>query len=137
MAKHVVATASEIPPGGRKLVKIGERRIVIFNLAGEFFAISNRCPHQGAPLSEGRLTGFVSSPTPGKYCYERRGEVLRCPWHAWEYDIRTGKSWCDPRHVKVRQFEVSLESGERLAEGPYVIETFEINVEDRYLVVTL
>ena len=137
MAKYVVAPAHEISPGGRKLVAVGGRKIVIFNLAGEFFAVSDRCPHQGGPLSQGVLTGFVSSREPGEYCYSRRGEVIRCPWHSWEYDIRTGKSWCDPRRIQVRNFEVNVESGARLVEGPYVAETFPVSVEDEYVVVTL
>jgi nitrite reductase/ring-hydroxylating ferredoxin subunit len=137
MAKYVVAPAHEIAPGSRKLVEVAGRKIVIFNLAGEFFALSDRCPHQGGPLSQGRLTGFVSSRKPGEYCYSRRGEVIRCPWHSWEYDIRTGKSWCDPRRVEVRRFEVGVEPGARLVEGPYVAETFPVSVEDAYLVVTV
>ena len=136
MAKYVVAPVDAIAPGSRKLVEVAGRRIVIFNLAGEFFALSDRCPHQGGPLSQGRLTGFVSSREPGEYCYSRRGEVIRCPWHSWEYDIRTGKSWCDPRRVEVRRFEVGVEPGARLVEGPYVAETFPVSVEDAYLVVT-
>ncbi len=109
----------------------------MFNLAGEFFAVSDRCPHQGGPLSKGIVTGFVESQEPGEYRYSRRGEVIRCPWHSWEYDIRTGTSWCDPRRVQVRNFEVGVESGARLVEGPYVAETFAVSVEDEYLVVTM
>ena len=137
MAKYVVAPAREIAPGGRKLVEVRGRKIVIFNLQGEFFAMSDRCPHQGGPLSKGKLTGLVSSSAPGEYCYSRRGEVIRCPWHSWEYDIRTGKSRCDPGRVQVRRFEVNVETGARLVEGPYVAETVPVSVEDAYLVVTM
>ena len=137
MAKHVVAAVSEIAPGGRKLVEVNGRAIVLFNLSGEFFALSNRCPHQGGNLCEGQLTGLVESSEPGEYHVSRQGEILRCPWHQWEYDIRTGKSWCDPRRIQVRNFEVNVESGARLVEGPYVAETFAVSVEDEYLVVTM
>jgi 3-phenylpropionate/trans-cinnamate dioxygenase ferredoxin subunit len=137
VAKYVVAQARDIAPGERKLVEVRGRKLVIFNLTGEFFAMSDRCPHQGGPLSKGHLTGFVSSSEPGSYCYSRKGEVIRCPWHSWEYDIRTGKSWCDPRRVRVRRFEVTVEAGARLVEGPYVAETFPVSIEDEYLVVTM
>ncbi len=137
MAKYVIARTRDIPPGRRKLVEVKGRRLVIFNLDGEFFAVSDRCPHQGGPLSKGKLTGVVSSPEPGRYCYSRKGEVIRCPWHAWEYDIRTGKSWCDPRRTQVRRFVVSVETGAQLVEGPYVAETFPVSVEDEYLVVAI
>jgi 3-phenylpropionate/trans-cinnamate dioxygenase ferredoxin subunit len=133
--KHVVAAASEIPPGGRKLVSAGGRAIAVFNLGGEFFALSNRCPHRGGPLCKGELTGLVLSEGAGDYNYIRRGEIIRCPWHSWEFDIRTGKSWCDPDKVKARRFGVSVEKGAKLIEGPYVAETFRVSVENDYVVV--
>jgi nitrite reductase/ring-hydroxylating ferredoxin subunit len=134
-ARHVVAPVGEIPRGGHKLVQAGERRIVVFNLGGEFFALSDRCPHQGGSLCNGIVTGHVSAPEPGVYRYERRGEMIRCPWHSWEFDIRTGKSWFDPRRVGVRQFPAHVEHGAALVEGPYLAETFPARVEDSYVVV--
>jgi len=137
MAKHVVAIVSEIAPGGRKRVEVKGRAIVLFNLAGEFFALATRCPHQGGDLSQGILTCLVESSEPGAYRTSRHGEILRCPWLQWEYDIRTGKSWVDPRSVRVRNFPVSVEPGARLVEGPYVAETFPVSVENEYVVVEL
>ena len=55
MARHVVARVDEIPPGERKIVEVAGRSIGVFNVGGEFFALRNRCPHQGGPLCEGRL----------------------------------------------------------------------------------
>jgi nitrite reductase/ring-hydroxylating ferredoxin subunit len=135
MAKNVVAHVRDIPPGGRGLFEIGGRTIVVFNLKGEFFALLNRCPHTGGPLAQGRLTGLVQSDEPGCYKYSRRGEIIRCPWHSWEFDIRTGKSWCDPSRVRARTYAVSVESGASLVEGPYKAETFPVTVEDQYVVV--
>jgi 3-phenylpropionate/trans-cinnamate dioxygenase ferredoxin subunit len=135
MAKHVVAPVAEIPPGGRKCVEVQKRPIVIFNLGGEFFALNSRCPHRGGNLGQGMLTGLVQSNEPGDYRYSRKGEILRCPWHSWEFDIRTGKSWCDPARLHVRQYTVSVEEGAKLVEGPYVAETFPVTVENDYVVV--
>ena len=135
MAKHVVAPVDDIPPGGRRLVEVNGRAVVIFNLGGEFFALNNRCPHKGGSLSQGVTTGLVESSQPGEYRTSRPGEIIRCPWHSWEFDIRTGKSWCDPGMVRARQYPVSVESGSRLVEGPYVAETFPVSVEDEYIVV--
>src|SRR5947209_6094172 len=135
MAKHVVAPVAEIPPGGRKLVTVAGRAIVVFNLGGEFFALSDRCPHKGGSLSQGRLTGLVQSSSPGEYRYERRGEIIRCPWHSWEFDIRTGRSWCDPGKLKTRRYQVTVEQGATLVEGPYKAETFPVSVENDYVVV--
>jgi nitrite reductase/ring-hydroxylating ferredoxin subunit len=135
MPKHVVAAVKDLPPGGRKVVEVNGRAIVVFNLDGEFFALNDRCPHKGGPLSKGKLTGLVESSEPGEYRYSRRGEIIRCPWHSWEYDIRTGQSWCDPQRVRTRRYAVTVERGARLVEGPYTAETFPVTVEDEYVVV--
>jgi 3-phenylpropionate/trans-cinnamate dioxygenase ferredoxin subunit len=134
MAKHVIAALRDFPPGTRRLVEVKGRGIVVFNIKGEFFALANRCPHQGGSLYHGRLTGLVQSREPGKYEYSRKGEILRCAWHGWEFDVRTGKSWCDPARVRARQFPVSVAAGAQLVEGPYVAETFAVGVEDDYVV---
>ena len=123
MSKHVVATVDEIPPGGRKLVTVRGRPIAVFNLDGQFYGLFNRCPHQGGPMCEGLLTGLVESDTPGEYSYTRKGEIIRCPWHQWEFDIRTGRSWCDPRRLRLMKYDVAVEAGATLVEGPYVAET--------------
>jgi nitrite reductase/ring-hydroxylating ferredoxin subunit len=133
--RHVVAAVGEIPPGGRKLVEVEGRRVVVFNLGGEFFALADRCPHQGGSLAAGRVTGEVSSSEPGEYRYARRGEMIRCPWHYWEFDIRTGQSRFDPGRVKARRYEARIESGAALQDGPYCAETFAVRVEDDYVVV--
>jgi nitrite reductase/ring-hydroxylating ferredoxin subunit len=138
MAKHVVGTVAEIPPGSRKLVEVSGRSIGIFNLGGAFFALRNRCPHQGAALCEGPLGGFVASSGPGQYAMSRPGEILRCPWHGWEFDVRTGQSWFDPAKVRVKSYEVKVESAASVpVPGPYVAETFPVSVENSYVVVEL
>ena len=135
MARIVVAPVGEIPAGGRKLVEAEGKRIVVFNLGGEFFALSDRCPHQGGSLCAGLVSGHVESSEPGVYRYARRGEMVRCPWHYWEFDIRTGKSWFDPKRVQVRQFLAQVTSGAALVDGPYVAETFAVRHEGDYVVV--
>ncbi|TIP92850.1 MAG: Rieske (2Fe-2S) protein, partial [Mesorhizobium sp.] len=120
MKKHVVASTAEIPPGARKLVTVAGRPIVIFNLDGNFFGLFNRCPHNGGSLADGIVTGLVRSTEPGTYTYCRRGEVVRCPWHGWEFDIRTGQSFCRPGDLKARQFNIEVADGRDIVEGPYV-----------------
>jgi len=145
MAKYIVAMVEEIPPGGRKIVEVAGRSIGVFNLDGEFFALRNRCPHQGGPLCSGALGGLISSSHPGEYHYSRAGEILRCPWHGWEFDIRTGQSWFDPAHVRVRRYQVTIESEQPVAvdptpqmnqaRGPYVAETYTVAVELCHIIV--
>jgi nitrite reductase/ring-hydroxylating ferredoxin subunit len=134
MARHVVATVDDIPPGQRMLVKVGGREIGVFNVGGEYFAVSNRCPHEGASLCKGRIVGLVESSEPGSYQFSRRGELLRCPWHGWEFDLRTGKSWCEPDRTRLRSFELKVESGGALVEGELQAETFPVVIEKQYVV---
>jgi 3-phenylpropionate/trans-cinnamate dioxygenase ferredoxin subunit len=135
MARHVVAKSAELPPGTRRRVEIEGRQVLVLNINGELFALSDKCPHKGGSLTGGILTGLVESSEPGEYRYSRPGEMLRCPWHQWEFDVRTGRSWCDPRRMRLMNFNVSVESGAKLVEGPYVAETFPVTVEDDYIVV--
>jgi nitrite reductase/ring-hydroxylating ferredoxin subunit len=151
MAKHTVALIGEIPPGGRKIVEIAGRSIGVFNVNGDFFALRNRCPHQGAELCRGTICGFVASASPGEYTITRNGEVLRCPWHGWEFDIRSGQSCFDPSKVRVRRYEVSIEEiadyaneppaspettgAQGLQKGPYQAETYAVSIEQRTIVV--
>lgn len=135
MAKHVIAPLRDFPAGSRRLVDVKGRAIVVFNVNGEFFALANRCPHQGGSLVQGHLVGLIEASEPGCYRYSRRGEIIRCPWHGWEFDLRTGKSWCEPDRVRARQFSVSIAAGAKLVEGPYVAETFPVRVEDDYVVI--
>ncbi len=159
MARYVVARADEIPDGARKIVEVAGRSLGVFNLSGEFFALRNRCPHQGGPLCEGKTWGLAQARVPGEITYSRAGEILTCAWHGWEFDIRTGRSWCDPDRLRVRRYEVSVEEGTALASceagrgsaaraddaapapglvpGPYTAETFAVTTEGSYLVVEI
>jgi 3-phenylpropionate/trans-cinnamate dioxygenase ferredoxin subunit len=138
MSRRVLARASEVEPGTCKIVTVLGREIGLFNIDGEYFALSNRCPHKGAELCRGMIVGLVGSDGPGQYSLSRQGEFIRCPWHGWEFDIRTGQSWCDPKSVRARQFKVTIEPGSTLLKGPYVAETFPVTVEEEnYLVIDI
>lgn len=145
MPKYIVARADEIPSGGRKIVEAGGVSIGVFNLGGEFFALRNRCPHQGGPLCEGKLWGSLEAEVPGAFRYGRPGEILTCPYHGWEFDIRTGQSWCDPRRLRTRRYPIQIETGAALlsddptsgerVKGPYLAQTYTVTVDGSYLVV--
>jgi len=111
MARHIVARTTEIPPGGNKVVAVEGRDIVVFHVNGEFFALLNRCPHAGAPLDKAACVARLTSPEPGVYQRSRVGELLRCAWHGWEFDMRNGQSWFDPKRVKIRTYPVVIEDG--------------------------
>ncbi|MCP9472523.1 MAG: Rieske 2Fe-2S domain-containing protein [Nitrospira sp.] len=70
-----VACVDELSPGQSKVVMVNARPIALFNVDGKYYAIHNSCPHEGGPLAEGRLKGFVVS----------------CPWHDLAFDVRNGQ----------------------------------------------
>ena len=140
--RHAVATVEEIPPGARKIVEVAGRSIGVFNLGGEFFAIRNRCPHQGGPLCEGRLWSALTAPKPGELHTSRPGEIIACVWHGWEFDIRTGQSWCAPEKLRVRRYAVDVVDPDDspvsgYVKGPYQAETYPAEAEGGYVVVDL
>lgn len=128
MGKHVVGRASEIPPGERRIVESAGRSIGVFNVLGTFYALRNRCPHQAAPLCLGAVKGMTLPCKPGQYVWARDGEILRCPWHGWEFDITTGRSVFNPHRVHVRTYEVTVEPDDAS------VETYPVTVEDGLVV---
>ena len=137
MPKYVIGKVEQIPPGNRKLVEIRGRQIAIFNLNGDFFGILDRCPHQGASLCRGQIVGLVESEEPGEYKFSRQNEIIRCPWHGWEFDIRTGRSRCEPSKIRAPQYPVTVNDKDQLTDGEYITETFDVDVEGQYVVITV
>ena len=135
MTEYVIGRRDEFPTGRGVAVQAGRLTVAIFRVGDEFFALNNRCPHRGGSLYHGIQTGLVESREPGRYAYSRKGEMVKCPWHGWEFDMRTGQSWCDPARVRARRYAVSVEAGTQLVAGPYVAETVPVTVEGDYVVI--
>ena len=96
MAEFVkVGSVSELTPGSGKVVEIEGKTIALFNVEGKIYAMDNTCLHQGGPLGEGQLMG----------------EVVTCPWHQWEYNVRTGEN-VEDSSLKVATYPVQVEGGE-------------------------
>lgn len=109
--KEVICKREELLPGKIMKATLGRIPIVVCRtLDGDFYAFSNHCIHQGAPLSKGKLCGAAApTDTPGEYCYEKEGEILRCPWHGREFDIKNeGRMLADPTR-KLPGFSVTIE----------------------------
>jgi thiamine pyrophosphate-dependent acetolactate synthase large subunit-like protein/nitrite reductase/ring-hydroxylating ferredoxin subunit len=75
-----VADVDEIPAGRVKTVTAGIHTMALTHIDGKFTAMDNRCPHQGGPLGE----GSIETGSDGQ-CW------LRCPWHGWDFDPKTGR----------------------------------------------
>jgi 3-phenylpropionate/trans-cinnamate dioxygenase ferredoxin subunit len=128
MGRYLVGRASELPPGQRKIVEVEGRSIGIFNVHGWFYALRNRCPHQAAPLCLGAIKGMTLPGKPGEYVWARDGEILRCPWHGWEFDITTGRSIFNPHRTRVKTYEVTMEPDDA------AVDTYSVTVEDGVLI---
>jgi nitrite reductase/ring-hydroxylating ferredoxin subunit len=142
---HPVCPVAELPPGERQIIEIDSESIGVFNVDGEFHALKNVCPHHLAPLCEGTVGG-TSAPTDdvGDYNREKDGEIIRCPWHKWEFDITTGESVYNPHRLRTRTYETGVESrgdedaencGTDLCGDAPPIETYDTGVGDEVVVV--
>ena len=87
-----VAKASDVEEGKGLIVWAKTVKVALFRCEGALFAIRNQCPHMGGDLGEGLLTG----------------DVVRCPWHGWKFNVKTGQS-PDTEVVGVRTYEVRVE----------------------------
>ncbi len=136
MGKHIVGKVSEFGPGDRKIVEAEGRSIGVFNVHGAFHALRNSCPHQAAPLCLGSIKGMTMPSKPGEYIWARDGEILRCPWHGWEFDITTGRSIFNPHRTRVKAYDVTVEHDvpDAGAIEDEAVETFEVSVEDGWVV---
>jgi len=90
-----VIGTKDIPQNQGKMVDIGGQQIAIFNIGGEFLAINNVCPHRGGPLGEGAV----------------EGGVVTCPWHGWQFDVKTGANPVNPAAC-VKTFPCKVEGSE-------------------------
>jgi nitrite reductase/ring-hydroxylating ferredoxin subunit len=97
MSKFIpVAKVEEIPLGGRKRVEVDGRKISIFNIEGEYYAIFDTCPHKKtAPLIRGTLDGLG----------------IKCPNHGYRFDLKTGDCNIDPA-LKTQVFPVEVQGDE-------------------------
>jgi 3-phenylpropionate/trans-cinnamate dioxygenase ferredoxin subunit len=101
-----VAAVADLPPGSRKIVTVAGPSIGVFNINGEFRAVLNICPHELAPVCRGHLRGTTLPSAPGEFVWGRTGEILACPWHGWEFDLRTGECLVDKRRLRLFPVEV-------------------------------
>ncbi len=92
-----VAAVVDLPPGNSKRVYVGSDAIALFNVNGTFHAVSDRCTHGRASLSEGRVDPATC--------------ILHCPWHGGQFEIATGKPVDGPVRVAVKTYRVKVEDG--------------------------
>ena len=109
--RRVACAVRDVRPGERRIVEIEGRSIGVFNVDGRFYALHNGCPHKGGPLCEGRVGGTTLTTRDRTFRYGREGQVVRCAWHGWEFDITTGQALADSA-VRARTYPVAVEDGQ-------------------------
>ena len=114
MARRLwAARASEIGPGERIRLELGGLKLGIFRLSDGFFALEDKCPHQQGPVCSGNLfreiTATVGEDGKVQEHYARdEADVVACPMHGWEFEVRTGECLANRRR-KVQRFPVEVD----------------------------
>lgn len=96
-----VATTTDLPPGELMLVEVEDERIALANVGGQYYAVTDECTHSGCTLSDGEL----------------EGEVLECPCHGSQFDVRTGEVVSPPANEPLTLYTVRIEGNDILV-GP-------------------
>lgn len=112
--KYRLCHVEDLPKGSKKTFTVKNMPIVLtHSQQDKFYAIYGLCPHQHAPLGEGTLGGFSKAEQPGEdFQYERDGEILRCPWHGFSYDVTTGVCLTAPDRLRVKTYPLVIEQSE-------------------------
>src|ERR1700688_2675592 len=80
-------SVGELKPGEMRAVDLNKRSLVVVRKRdGTYVALRNRCPHQGAPLSKGKIEPLTLGSQIGRYEEAVDRDVLRCPWHGYEFE---------------------------------------------------
>jgi nitrite reductase/ring-hydroxylating ferredoxin subunit len=104
--------------GGIRIVDVGGLEVGVVRWGQDFYAVRNVCPHQAGPVCAGLVRpGIVSTGRPGELALDPEAPILACPWHGWEFDVRTGKS-ISAGPQKVRTYSISIEGGRLLIDVP-------------------
>jgi nitrite reductase/ring-hydroxylating ferredoxin subunit len=107
MERYPVLRVDELADGEHKIVEAKGLQFGIYRINGKYYAWRNVCPHQGAPVCRGRVCGTTLPSLVYEYEYGRDNEILRCPWHGWEFDLLTGEHLVDP-DTKLKQGKLSV-----------------------------
>lgn len=115
MNEIFVASAGELADGDRRIVEHGDTEIGVFRLGDQYFAWESNCPHQGGPVCQGRVMNRVDEviDAGGKsygYRFVEEDVHIICPWHGFEFNLRTGRHPGDPE-TRLHGYEVAVRDG--------------------------
>jgi nitrite reductase/ring-hydroxylating ferredoxin subunit len=116
MAEYMAGKVDEYADGDRKVVVCGDAEVGVFQIGGEFYAWHNRCAHRAGPVCQGRIMKRVLEPvasdkTTRTQQYDEAESHIVCPWHGYEFSIKTGFHQGNSR-VRLRKAELTIRDGE-------------------------
>jgi 3-phenylpropionate/trans-cinnamate dioxygenase ferredoxin subunit len=104
-----VAALNDLPAGERRIITAEDKSIGVFNTGSQIVAVLNICPHAFAPVCLGKIGGTTLPSKPGEFIWGQENQILRCPWHGWEFDLHSGQCLTDRRRLK--RFPVLIRDG--------------------------
>ena len=108
-----IGRKGDFPLGASKVVTVRKRPVAVFRLGeDEFEAFLNSCPHKGAPIGMGALSGTLLPSKPGELVYGMDRTIVRCPWHGYEFDVHSGECVFTGTNLKLRKFPVTVKDDE-------------------------
>jgi nitrite reductase/ring-hydroxylating ferredoxin subunit len=114
-----VGASDRVAEGKRLVVDVGSTTIGIFRVEGKLYAYLNKCAHQGGPVCQGKIVPRVTEVIDERgeshgFAFDESNLHIVCPWHGFEYDIKTG---AHPGRRAARLVGVAVEES---ADGIYV-----------------
>jgi nitrite reductase/ring-hydroxylating ferredoxin subunit len=122
MRRVNVGSVSEFSDPGRKVVALDRLEVAVFKLDDEFFAYLNHCPHMGGPVCQGKMIAKVDEiiaedRTSKGMAFSKTRMHIVCPWHAYEFDIRTGIHPGNSR-ARLRKVPVAISGEDVIVDVP-------------------
>ena len=129
-----IGPASDFKDPGRKLIGFERFEVAVFKIGGEFHAYLNHCPHMGGPACQGKMIAKVEEviaedKTSKGMAFSKTRLHIACPWHSYEFDIRTGVHPGNAR-ARLRKIKVSVMDGEVVIAVPDAREAAPALAED-------
>jgi len=117
-----VGPASDFQDPGRKIIGFDRFEVAVFKLDGAFFAYLNHCPHMGGPACQGKMIAKVDEiinddRTSKGFAFSKTRMHVVCPWHGYEFDIRTGQHPGNAR-ARLRKVDVAVSGGDVIITVP-------------------
>lgn len=110
--RHHAGEVDNMVVGEFTILTLGGTEVGIIRLQnGEVRAVRNFCPHKGAPVCRGTVGGTWLPSEPGELVFGRKGGVLLCPWHGFEFDLDDGRELFWEKPMKLRMYPVEVQDG--------------------------